>query len=551
MKQCESVRDAVQQAIAKLGKKVFVLSPIAIGAGNEYLNELGECARRGEVDLTVFSGLTLEKPMLPGGVRAKVLNPIFERIYKDYTTFRFIDECREASSQGKPLPDYLTFTSLYHFPGYLLRIPQQQHVFTAVNFRDTNERFRQKSCNCIVMKVSCRDGKYNCGTNSDVMIHAMRDVKKNNGVVMLLDNKNVPYVYGSADIPDELIDFVVKSDEPLYVMPHQALTVVEHAIGNYVSEIIPDGATLQIGIGQMADAIGFWMAKKGRTGINGWSELLSPSFLYMIKKGVINRKDEHNVLLTGAFIVGNEELYKFASENPDVRMTSVHETNNKEFIQRIPNFHAVNSTLQADLFSQAASEGFFKKDQYVQYTGIGGQFEFQESAMKSEGGKSILCLRAVNRTESGKPVASSIVPFLKNVISVPRNKMDCVVTEYGWRQVRFGTIHERASAMIELADSAYQKDLLKAARKMNLVDASYAIPKECRNNTWASLVAKFGAIAKEVPYPLGLGIDLAKYSTDGEKAMLAAVREGAGLLKKIKLLRNLNRERKEMAKNIN
>ncbi len=543
MKRCASPEEAVGLAVKKLGRTIFALSPLGVGAGNRYLNCLAEYARQGKIDLYILTALVLQVPELPGGMKARLMNPIFERIYRSYTTFSYIDECLAAAKKGEPMPDYLKFYSFYFFPGFSSVVPTAQIDYTPINFRDVNEVLVTRGVNVVAMKASCRDGKYNCGTNTDVVTRTIRDVKAAGGVVMVIETKDMPWCPGDGDIPSDMIDYVIESDEPLYSMPHQALGVVEHAIGSHVAGIIPDGATLQIGIGQMADAIAYWLKSYGRTGINGMSEMISPAFMYLMRNGVINRRDDKGALVTGSFVVGSDELYRFVDGNPDIHMTSVHITNNFEHIRTLPLFHAVNSTLQMDLFNQCASEGVIKGDRFMQYTGMGGQFEFQESAMKSPGGKSILCLRSAYRDEKGTPKLSNILPVLSNAIGVPRNKMDYVVTEYGWRCVRYVTISERAKAMIELADSAFQKKLLASAKRLGLIEAGYTIPAEFTNNTYEELEKKFGALSRENSYPLGLGIDLDSHTTPAEKAILAAVREGAGLFTKLKLLREINRER--------
>ncbi len=544
MKRCDTVQEAVDLAIQKLDGKVSVLSPLGIGAGNKFLNCMAAQAKRGELDLTVFAGLVLQKPQLAGGLRAKIMNPILKRAFEYYTPFDYVEDCVEASKNGMPLPDYLKFYCFFYLPGYSLNVPQAQLDYTPINFRDANESIVERGLNMVAMKASYRNGKFNCGTNVDLVTRGIEDVKKRGGQILLLETADMPYCLGGdADIPAKYIDYVVKSDEPLFNMPHQPLTVVEHAIGHNIACIIPDGATLQIGIGQMADSIAFWLKQMGRTNLNGNSEMISPAFHYLVKEGVINRKDSNKVLLTGSFIVGGNELYRFVDENPEVHMTSVHTTNLKEYITSLPKYHAVNSTLQADLFSQAASEAYFKNGRFVQYTGLGGQFEFQESAMKSEGGKSILCLRAAYRNEKGDPLMSSILPSVRNAVGVPRNKMDHVVTEYGWRCIRYATIQDRAKAMIELADSAFQKDLVRAGKKMGILPSAYAVPSEFRNNTYKSLLEKFGDTANANAYPMGMGLDLMKHATAAEKALLAAAQNGTSMLKKLKLLAALKKER--------
>lgn len=544
MKYCDTIEEAVKLTIEKLNNKISVLAPLGIGSGNQFLNSFAEYAKRGEIELSVFTALGIQIPEL-AGTKGKIANPIFKRVYENFTPFHYLDECVKAAKNGKPMPDYLKYNSFYFFPGFGVSVPEASRGYTPVNFRDTSDIVVLNKLNVIAMKASCNKGTYNCGTNVDVVTKAMDFIKKNHGIVMILETPHMPYCHGEADIPKKYIDYVVKCDEPLFNMPHQPLTVVEHAIGHYTAGLIPDGATLQLGIGQMADSIAFWLKQYGRTGLNGYSEMVSPGFKYLIDHGVITRRDRNKALVTGAFIVGNDELYKFVNKNRDIRMTSIHETNKKEIIETLPEFHAINSALQMDLFSQASSEGFFNGGRYVQYTGMGGQFEFQESGMQSKGGKSILCLRSANREDKGNPKMSGIVSVIKNAIGVPRNKMDYVVTEYGWRSLRYKTIEERAIAMVELADLKYQKDLVKSAKKMGLIRLSYTVPDECKNNTYASLVKKFGDIAGNNTYPMGTGIDIERYATRNEMALLKAVREGAGIVTKIKLLRAVQKERKK------
>ncbi|HQP30280.1 MAG TPA: acetyl-CoA hydrolase/transferase C-terminal domain-containing protein [Deltaproteobacteria bacterium] len=543
MKRCTSAQAACADAIDRLGRDIFVVSPLGIGAGNQYLNGFARQAKEGRINLSVLTALALQVPEVTGGMKARLLNPIFQRVYRRYTTFTYIDECLEAKKNGTPMPDYLKFYSFYFFPGFSTAAPDAQLDYTPINFRDVNEALRMRGANVVAMKAAYRHGRFNCGTNTDIMTRTIRDVKSAGGVVMLIETDDMPYCHGDGDIPEAMIDYVIESKEPLYSMPHQPLSVVEHAIGSYAAELIPDGATLQIGIGQMADAVGFWLKRLGRTGINGVSEMISPAFMYLIKNGVITRRNEKGALVTGSFVVGSEELFRYVDDNPDFYLTSVHDTNNLDVIAKLPLFHAVNSTLQMDLFTQCASEGLIKGSRFMQYTGMGGQFEFQESAMKSPGGKSILCLRSAYRNEKGVPEKSNIVPLLSNVIGVPRNKMDYIVTEYGWRRVGFATISDRAKAAIELADSAFQKELLASARTLGIVDASYTVPEACRNNTYSELVRKFGAVSAANVYPLGLGIALEAYATEAERSLIRAGRDCAGMLMKAKLLWRLRRER--------
>ena len=155
-------------------------------------------------------------------------------------------------------------------------------------------------------------------------------------------------------------------------------------------------------------------------------------------------------------MVGGEDLYRYIDDNPDVWMTEVHETNNRDHIALLPKFHGINSTLQMDLFTQASSEGFFPNDRYVQYTGMGGQFEFQESAMKSDGGKSILCLRSCCRDDAGEPrIEQHRAGTAERGGRSPAEQDGLRGDRIRVAVLRFGSIEERARAMIELADSAF------------------------------------------------------------------------------------------------
>lgn len=251
-----------------------------------------------------------------------------------------------------------------------------------------------------------------------------------------------------------------RSDRPLVEIEPREPGDVDRAIANYVAERIPDGATLQTGIGAIPNAIMAALRNHRDLGIH--TELLSDGVVDLIEAGVVNgiRKDLNRTKTVGTFALGTARLHRFLHENTAVELWPVRYVNDPAIIGRESGFVSINATLSVDFLGQCASETI--GGQY--YSSAGGQNDFARGAMNSRDGQGFVVLHS---TTSGG--ASRIVPRLTagDAVTTPKNTVDKIVTEYGVAELRGRSIRERTRALIEIAHPDHRAELETEARKMN------------------------------------------------------------------------------------
>ena len=226
-------------------------------------------------------------------------------------------------------------------------------------------------------------------------------------------------------------------------------------IGKNVSELIEDGATLQMGIGAIPNAVLSCLGNHKNLGIH--SEMFSDGILPLIKSGVINgsQKTKYRNFIVGSFAIGSKELYDFMDDNPMVKMLDFAYVNSVEIIRKNPKVTAINSAIEIDLSGQVCADSIGTKI----FSGVGGQMDFIRGASLSEGGKPIIALSSI--TNKGE---SKIVPTLKNGAGVvtTRAHVHWVVTEYGAVNLYGKTIQERAKLLISIAHPIHREWLTKS-----------------------------------------------------------------------------------------
>jgi 4-hydroxybutyrate CoA-transferase len=223
--------------------------------------------------------------------------------------------------------------------------------------------------------------------------------------------------------------------------------------------LIEDGATLQLGIGSIPNAVLSFLGNHRNLGIH--SEMFSDGILPLVESGVINgsQKNKHRGMIVGSFAVGSKKLYDFMHDNPLLKMLDFSYVNSVEVIRKNPKVSAINSAIEIDLSGQICADSMGTKI----YSGIGGQMDFIRGAALSEGGKPIIALPSVAR--SGE---SRIVPVLRSGAGVvtTRGHVHYVVTEYGAINLHGKTIQERSKLLISIAHPAHREWLEKSFRDM-------------------------------------------------------------------------------------
>jgi 4-hydroxybutyrate CoA-transferase len=266
-------------------------------------------------------------------------------------------------------------------------------------------------------------------------------------------NDRMPRTYGDSFIHASELDAVVEVSRPLCELPKLEITEIHQAIARNVACLVEDGATLQLGIGGIPDAVLLQLTGHKDLGIH--TEMLSDSVIPLIESGVINgrKKTIHPRKVIVGFLLGSKELFDFVDNNPIFEFHPNSYTNDPVLVAQNDNMVAVNSALQVDITGQVCADSI---GTYF-YSGIGGQVDFMRGASRSRGGKPIIALPATAKNDS----ISRIVPMLDPGAGVvtSRGTVHYIVTEFGIAYLHGRTIRQRAEALIQIAHPKFRDQL--------------------------------------------------------------------------------------------
>ena len=296
-----------------------------------------------------------------------------------------------------------------------------------------------------------------------VSVDTVKAAVESASMVIVQGNREMPRVHGDGFVHIDDVDFVIPHDEPLLEYRDDPESETAERIGSYVSRLIQDGDTIQVGYGSIPNAITRNLLEKNNLGVH--TELLGEGIVELIRKGIINnsRKSINRGKTIASFCMGTRETYQFIHDNPAVEFRTVDYTNNPLIIAQHEHMVAINSALEIDLTGQATAESLGS----VFYSGIGGQADFMRGAVLAENGKTILALPSTAKNGT----ASRIVPFLRRGAGVTLNRGDIhyVVTEYGIAYLHGKNIRERAMELIAIAHPKFREELIRDARECNLI----------------------------------------------------------------------------------
>lgn len=297
-----------------------------------------------------------------------------------------------------------------------------------------------------------RHGYYSLGVSVDVARAAIESAT----TVIAQVNTYMPRTHGDAFIHESDIDIIVEHNEPLPQVEPPVIGDVERAIGLFVASLVEDGATLQMGIGAIPDAVLGALGDHKRLGIH--TEMFSDGVIPLVQKGVITGEEKkvHPRKITAGFVMGTQRLYDFIHDNPSVNMLDISYINDTAVIRRNPKVTAINSAIEVDITGQVCADSIGSK----MYSGVGGQMDFIRGAALSDGGKPIIALPSTARGG-----ASRIVPFLKQGAGVvtTRAHMHYLVTEFGIAQLYAKSLQVRAQELINVAHPAHREELAQQA----------------------------------------------------------------------------------------
>lgn len=347
-------------------------------------------------------------------------------------------------------------------------------LFVGANVRDAVERgdadyvpvflsempalFRQRVLPLDVALVHVsppdRHGYCSLGVSVDIARAAVDSAE----TVIAQVNPRMPRTHGDGLVHVSRFAAMVEVDEPLPEHAPAPLGEIELAIGRHCAALIENGATLQMGIGAIPDAVLAALENHSNLGVH--TEMFADGVLRLVEMGVITgrMKAVHPGKLVAGFVVGSRAVYDFLDDNPQVAMLDIGYVNDPNVIRRNPRVTAINSAIEIDLTGQVCADSMGTR----MWSGVGGQMDFLRGAALSPGGKPIVALRSITTRGS-----SRIVPLLKPGAGVvtTRAHVHWVVTEHGAVNLRGKNLRERAKALISIAHPDHREALERAARE--------------------------------------------------------------------------------------
>jgi acyl-CoA hydrolase len=523
--------DALAEAIVReTGPNIVLATPLGLGKANHIVNALyTRVAADRSLRLTIFTALTLEKPHYGSELERRFLSPVIERLFGGYPGLLYARDLRNGA-----VPPNIEIVEFFFLAGRWLKVAAAQQSYVSANYTHVANYVIARGVNVIAQLVAKREAagetRYALSCNTDLTLDLL--AARNAGAAKFFAaaqvSSELPFMPGDGDVPAETFQGVLDSpstDYPLFAPPREPIGLAEYATGLHVARLVPDGGTLQIGIGEEGDAAVQGLILRQRenaafrevidrlvpadtpaalrevapfeVGLYGVSEMFVDGFLELIKAGILKREVD-GVLLHAAFFLGPKAFYRALREMPPaelakLQMTAVSFTNElyrDEEKKRAARVKAryVNSAMMATLLGAVVSDGL--EDGRV-ISGVGGQYNFVAQAFALEGARSIITMKAV-REAGGR--ASSNIRWSYGHETIPRHLRDIVMTEYGVADLRGKSDRDVVAAMLGIADSRFQPELLRQAKDAGKVPRNFEIPAAQRDNTPDSILRALGPL---------------------------------------------------------
>jgi acyl-CoA hydrolase len=276
-------------------------------------------------------------------------------------------------------------------------------------------------------------------------------------------NKFMPRTFGENFIHISQVEAICEKDEPIYNLKAAAPTEKDYKIGNFIAEMVPDGATLQFGIGGVSGAMGEALKNKRDLGIH--TEMFSDAMVELIEAGAVTneRKNINCRQTVSTFCFGSQKVYDYINNNPSLVMLPVEYVNDPYIIAKNDNFISVNAGLEVDFLGQVCSESIGA----TPFSGSGGQFDYVKGAKMSKGGISFIAMNSTAKNDTISRIKSCL--SYGAAVTTHKNEVNCIVTEYGVAQLMGKSVRERTKALINIAHPKFREELAFEAKKRNIL----------------------------------------------------------------------------------
>jgi hypothetical protein len=511
--------EAIAEDIVRdVGTNLVVGLPLGLGKANHIVNALyARAAADRSINLTFFSALTLEKPRPSNLLERRFITPVIDRLFGGYPDLAYADALHAGA-----LPPNVQVIEFFFLAGKWLHVPYAQQHYISANYTHASRYLLARGLNVVPQLVAKRvvDGvaRYSLSCNTDTTLDVLRARAEGKASFRLVGqvNAELPFMPGPGDLPADEFGAILEGpgcEFPLFAPPAEPITDTKYAIGLHAASLVRDGGTLQIGIGQVGDALAQGLIVRHRDnaqfraimkrlnpvaqpstelqtgsfeqGLYGVSEMLFEAFLGLIDTGIIKREVD-GVVLHGAFFLGPKSFYRALCEmTPEqiarIGMMPVSFTNeiyDDQDAKRRARVDArfVNNAMIATLLGAVISDGL--EGGHV-VSGVGGQYNFVAQAFALEGARSILTLDATRPAGAG---TQSNIRWTYGHETIPRHLRDVIVTEYGAADLRGKSDAEVIAAMLGITDSRFQDGLMRQAKDAGKLPKHFEIPPAHRDN---------------------------------------------------------------------
>ncbi|CAN5665600.1 acetyl-CoA hydrolase/transferase C-terminal domain-containing protein [soil metagenome] len=532
--QFSSIDAAAKHILEKYPRELRLATPLGLGKPIRLLNAIyDEVERSPQRSLEIYTALSLVPPEPNSDIERRFLEPFLHRQFgRDTPLLKYAEAMRRSK-----LPDNIQVSEFYFQAGQYLHRPAAQESYMSVNYTHVARAIADRGIDVVLQLIS-RNPKnpkeLSLSCNPDVTLDIVDECRSRGRTleVYAVVHPSLPFTGGDAIVDESFFAGIV--DDPavnyeLFALPKGSVNAADHRIGMFASQLIADDGTLQIGIGSLSDAVVYSTVLRHKNnseftrltkklnedrpairaklhadtfskGIYGTSEMIMDGFMHLRRAGILKRfifdqDDKKLRYLHGAFFLGSKEFYQWLRDMSDAdldgfSMTRVSKVNDlydeHEYALRRQRKNArfFNTCMKVSLLGGVVSETL-ESGEVV--SGVGGQYNFVSMSHELADSHSVLMLRS---TRMSRGVRKSNIVFNQPNETIPRHLRDIIVTEYGIACLRGRTDSEVIQSLIEISDSDFQGELVRAAQRAGKLSHSYSVPAWARANT-AEKVHKF------------------------------------------------------------
>jgi acyl-CoA hydrolase len=505
--------------VEKVGKTIVLALPLGLGKANHIANALfAKAVADRSIRLTIFTALTLEAPRAKSELERRFLDPIAQRLFAGYPALDYA-----AAVHAANVPPNVEINEFFFEAGQWLGSPYAQQHYICANYTHALRYVLDRGVNVIAQLVAHRADEapraFSLSCNPDLTLDLL--ARRSDGGVEFLfagqTNSELPFMPGDAAIGENEFDVLLDgaaTDFPLFGAPREPVALADYAAGLHAASIVPDGGTLQIGIGSLGEAMAQALvlrqrdndafrtllsrlgydpardaavhAEKFDAGLYGCSELFVEGMLDLFRAGILKREVDGIVLHAG-FFLGSRGFYKALREMPrdtvkKFGMTAIgyvnelyHDEDRKRRARTNARF--LNDAMMATALGDVISDGL---DDGRIVSGVGGQYNFIAQSFALADARSAIVLRATRNTK-GKDRSNILWRY--GHTTIPRHLRDMIITEYGIADIRGKSDREVIAAMLAITDSRHQGELLRQAKDAGKIEREFELPKTARDNT--------------------------------------------------------------------